>query len=253
MVDLSGKVALVTGSSRGIGRGCAIELARAGADVAVNYRSHAEEGKETAQAIRDLGRSAIVVGADVSDRASVESMANQAIEAFGKIDILVANAAMSVRQRFLEATVEDVEKTIGVCMWGVFHVTHLVAQHLAERGEGGKIVIISSVHSFRPFSGAVAYNMSKAAINNMAYTVAGELAEHRINVNVIEPGWTDTPGERKFMSESDLQAAWRDLPLGKAADIADIGKAAVFLSSPEAGHITGANLRVDGGEWIPSR
>ena len=116
MVDLSGKVALVTGSSRGIGRGCAIQLARAGADVAVNYRSHAEEGEETAQAIRDLGRSAIVVEADVSDRASVESMANQAIEAFGKIDILVANAAMSVRQRFLEATVEDVEKTIVVCI-----------------------------------------------------------------------------------------------------------------------------------------
>ncbi len=253
MVDLTGKVALVTGSSRGIGRGCAIELARAGADVIVNYRSHQAEGEETAQAVRDLGRSAIVIGADVSNRSAVEAMVNQGIEAFGKIDILVANAAMSIRKRFLEATIEDVQKTIDVCMWGVFHVTHLVAQHLAQRGQGGKVVIISSVHSFRPFAGAVAYNMSKSAINNMAYTIAGELAENRINVNVIEPGWTDTPGERQFMNEDELQSAWRSLPLGKAADISDIGKTAAFLSSVDADHITGANLRVDGGEWIPSR
>ena len=114
-------------------------------------------------------------------------------------------------------------------------------------------MIISSVHSFRPFAGAVAYNMYKSAIKNMAYTIAGELAEHRINVNVIEPGWTDTPGERQFMNEDQLQAAWKSLPLGKAADISDIGKTTAFLCSAAADHITGANLRVDGGEWIPSR
>ena len=253
MIDLTGKVALITGSSRGIGRGCAIELAKAGADIIVNYRSHHAEGEETAKAVRDLGRSAIVVGADVSDRNAVEAMVNQGIEAFGKIDILVANAAMSIRKPFLEANIEDIEKTIDVCMWGVFHVTHVVAKHQANRAQGGKIVIISSVHSFRPFAGAVAYNMSKSAINNMAYTIAGELAEHRINVNVIEPGWTDTPGERQFMNEDQLQAAWKSLPLGKAADISDIGKTTAFLCSASADHITGANLRVDGGEWIPSR
>ena len=114
-------------------------------------------------------------------------------------------------------------------------------------------MVISSIHALRPFPNAVAYNMAKGAINNMAYTIAGELADYNINVNVIEPGWTDTPGERNFFPEEFLQESWKNLPLKCAATIEDIGKSVAFFCSSAADHITGSNLRVDGGEWIPVR
>ena len=123
MIDLEKKVALITGSSRGIGRGCAIELAKCGADVIINYYRHGDEAEEVAEIVRGLGRSAIVIGADVSDVNAVEEMINEALDYYGQIDILVSNAAMSVRKPFLETTVEEVSKTLDVCMWGVFYVT----------------------------------------------------------------------------------------------------------------------------------
>ena len=253
MIDLEKKVALITGSSRGIGRGCAIELAKCGADVIINYYRHGDEAEEVAEIVRGLGRSAIVIGADVSDVNAVEEMINEALDYYGQIDILVSNAAMSVRKSFLETTVEEVSKTLDVCMWGVFYVTQIAAKQMVKQGAGGKIVVISSIHALRPFPNAVAYNMAKGAINNMAYTIAGELADYNINVNVIEPGWTDTPGERNFFPEEFLQEAWKNLPLKCAATIEDIGKSVAFFCSSAADHITGSNLRVDGGEWIPAR
>ena len=121
MVNLEKKIALITGSSRGIGRGCAIELAKCGADVIINYYRHGDEAEEVAEIIRGLGRSAIVIGADVSDVNAVEEMINKALDYYGQIDILVSNAAMSIRRPFLETTVEEVSKTLDVCMWGVFY------------------------------------------------------------------------------------------------------------------------------------
>ncbi len=251
MIDLSGKVSIVTGSSRGIGRGVAIELARAGADVAVNYRTHPEEAEETAAAVRQLGREATVLQADVSDRAQVEALVAQTRERFGRLDILVANAAFSIRKPFLDLTAEDVGRTWAVSLWGVFHSCQAAARALVEQGHGGKLVIISSVHAFIPYTTALAYNAAKAGINNMGYTMAAELAEHCINVNIIEPGWIDTPGERQFFSEADLAAAAARLPWRRLGTIQDIGQAVVFLCSPAADYITGACLRVDGGIWLP--
>jgi glucose 1-dehydrogenase len=251
MVNLQNRVALITGASRGIGHGCAIEMAKCGADIIVNYRTHPDEAEEVAGIVRQLGREAITIGADVADRAAVESMVARGIDQFGKIDILVNNAAMSIRKPFLEIPVEDAARTIDVCMWGVFHCSQVVAQEMVKRGNGGKILIISSVHAFIPFGESVAYNTAKAGINNMGYTIATELAEHRINVNVIEPGWTDTPGERKFATEAELQEGGKKLPWGRLGTIEDIGKAAAFLCSDAADYITGACLRVDGGFWLP--
>lgn len=251
MIDLQDKVALITGSSRGIGRGCAIEMAKCGADIIINYRTHPDEAQEVAEAIRQLGRDAITVGADVADRAAVESMIQQGLDRFGKIDILVNNAAMSIRRRLLEISVEEVSQTIDVCMWGVFHSSQVAARHMVERGEGGKILIISSVHAFIPFGNSLAYNTAKAGINHMGYTMATELTQHRINVNIIEPGWTDTPGERNFSTEEELQEGGKKLPWGRLGTIEDIGKAAAFLCSDAADYITGACLRVDGGFWLP--
>ena len=251
MVDLQDKVALITGSSRGIGRGCAIEMATCGADVVINYRTHPDEAEEVAEIVRGLGCDAITVGADIADRDAVEAMVQQGIDRFGKIDILVNNAAMSIRKPFLEIPVADVSRTIDVCMWGVFHCSQVAARHMVERGEGGKILIISSVHAFIPFGNSVAYNTAKAGINHMGYTMATELTEHRINVNVIEPGWTDTPGERNFATEEELREGGKKLPWGRLGTIEDIGKTAAFLCSDAADYITGACLRVDGGFWLP--
>ena len=175
----------------------------------------------------------------------------QGLDRFGKIDILVNNAAMSIRRRLLEISVEEVSQTIDVCMWGVFHSSQVAARHMVERGEGGKILIISSVHAFIPFGNSLAYNTAKAGINHMGYTMATELTQHRINVNIIEPGWTDTPGERNFSTEEELQEGGKKLPWGRLGTIEDIGKAAAFLCSDAADYITGACLRVDGGFWLP--
>jgi glucose 1-dehydrogenase len=249
-MKLTDRVALVTGASRGIGRGCALELGRAGAEVVVNYRSHADEAEEVVQEIRGIGRRAISYGADVGDRAAVDGMVAAALAEFGRIDILVNNAAYSIRKPFIDYTAAEFAEVLQVAMWSVFHCSQAVARHMVERGGGGKILVISSIHAFIPFPNSSPYNTAKAGINHMAYTLAGELAPHRINVNVIEPGWTDTPGERRYYSEEQLRTAGQQLPWGRLGLPEEIGKAAVFLASDDADYITGANLRVDGGIWL---
>ena len=251
MVDLENKVGIVTGSSRGIGRGCALAMAKAGADVVVTYRTHPEEAREVAKIIRQMGREALVVPLDVADRGQVEDMVQAAREKFGEINILVNNAATSVRKPFLEMPVEDMARVLNVSLWGVFHCSQTVARVMVEQGQGGKIIIISSVHAFIPYGTSLPYNTAKAGINNMGYTMAAELAQYHINVNVIEPGWTDTPGERVFYTEEYLKKEGEKLPWRRLGTIEDIGKAATFLASDAADYITGACLRVDGGFWLP--
>lgn len=251
MGSMSGRVAVVTGASRGIGRGCALALARQGARVVVNYNTHADEAAEVVAAIEALGGEAIPHGASVADRPAVDGMFQRALDAFGRVDIVVANAALSVRGPFLELSVEDVARTWDVSLWGVFHTCQAGARAMVAHGQGGKIVVISSVMASMPYAHSVPYNTAKAGINHMAATIATELAPHRINVNVIEPGWTDTPGERRFTDEETLYAAGRQLPWGRLGTIEDVGEACAFLSSDAADYITGANLRVDGGFWLP--
>lgn len=251
MIDLQGKVAFVTGGARGIGRGCALEMAKCGADIVLYDMGNREAAEETVDMIRQVGREAIVAVGDVTDRNAVEAGVQQSLDRFGKIDILVNNAGSSIRNPFLELSVEDAAKTIDVCMWGVFHCSQIVARHMVARGGGGKILIISSVHAFLPFGNSVAYNTAKAGIINMGNTIATELAGHRINVNVIEPGWTDTPGERNYSTVEEQREGAKQLPWGRLGTIEDIGKAAAFLCSDAADYITGATLRVDGGYWLP--
>lgn len=247
MVDLSGKVALITGSSRGIGRGCALEMARAGANITVNYHSHKEDAEAVAGEIRALGREALVVGADVSDRADVDRMVAQTVERFGRLDTAVCNAYYSKRQPFLEIEPEGMRRTLDVTLWGSFHVAQAAARHMVEKGDGGSLLFISSVHAVMPVPTSLAYNTAKAGLNHMAATIAAELTEHRIRANVIEPGWIDTPGERKYASEQEIREAGEKLPWGRLGTIEDIGRAAAFLCSDAADYITGTVLRVDGG------
>jgi glucose 1-dehydrogenase len=250
--SLAGKVALVTGSSRGIGRAIAIELANHGANVAVNALTHCEEGLEVVHQIEALGGKAVLVQADVSDRQQDEQMFANTIRQFGRLDILVNNAASSIRKPLLELEVSDVEKTWGVCLWGVFHCSQLAARQMVQLGQGGNIVNISSVHAFRPFPSSTAYNGAKAAINHMAATWAVELASHGIRVNTIEPGWIDTPGERRYATEEQIKEGGQRLLLKRLGTPEEIAKGVRFLVSDDASYITGTCLRIDGGFVLPS-
>lgn len=250
MVDLTGKVALITGASRGIGRATAVEMAQAGAQIAVNYHSHGEEAEEVAEEVRQSGSEAITCGADVSNREAVESMVKATVIAFGRLDILVSNAYYSKREPFLELSLEAMRRTIDVTLWGAFHTAQVAARQMVAQKQGGSILFISSVLSFIPVATSLPYNTAKAGINQMSATIANELASHRIRSNVIEPGWTDTPGERQYSTEEQLQEGGKKLPWGRLATPQDIARSATFLSSDAADYITGAALRVDGGYWL---
>ena len=136
-------------------------------------------------------------------------------------------------------------------MWGAFYVLRAAAQQMIDQGEGGGIVLVSSPHAFLPIPRSMAYNMAKAAIEQMAKTAALELAEHRIRVNVFQPGWTDTPGERKFASEEKLLEAGRTIPLGRLGNSEEMAAAILFLCDPRHQYMTGATLLVDGGISLP--
>lgn len=245
--SLADRVALVTGGNRGIGRGCVLELARRGADVAINFRRHGEEAEEAAREVRALGRRAIVVQGDVADRTACRDMVDRTVAELGRLDIVVANAALNIRKPFLELEENDVAATLGVTWWGAFHISQFGARQMVMQGGGGAIVMISSVHAVLPVPNSLAYNAAKAGMNHMARTIAAELAPHRIRVNVVEPGWTDTPGERVFATEDEIREGGARLPLGRLGTAADIAHGVAYLASPEAGYVTGATLRIDGG------
>jgi glucose 1-dehydrogenase len=250
MKRLEGKIALVTGAARGIGRGIALCMAEEGADVLVSDRANPEETGEVVKTITEMGRRAVAWRADVADRAQVQAAVQCAVDHFGRLDIAVANPAYSVRQPFIEARWEDVERVIAVSQFGVFHLGQLAAQQMVAQRSGGKIIIIGSIHAEMPFARSAAYNMAKAAINQLAATMAGEVARHHVNVNVINPGWIDTPGERGSNSEEDIQRGARRIPWGRLGMPRDIGRCAVFLASDDADYITGSCLRVDGGYML---
>jgi len=248
---LSGKVALITGGARGIGRACAEELARAGADVAFCDLGGTETAAGTLAGIAAAGRRGRYHRCDIADRGQVEAMFAALADEWGRLDVLVNNAAFSIRKPLIELEVEDVRKTWDVCLWGVFHCSQLAARQMVKQGEGGAIVSISSVHAFRPFARSTAYNAAKAALNQMSGTWAVELAPHRIRVNVIEPGWIDTPGERAFYTEEQLKEEGARLPLGRLGRPEEIARAVRFLASEDASYVTGSVMRVDGGIVLP--
>ncbi len=246
-MNLEGRTALVTGAGRGIGRGCAVELARAGADIAINDRQPSADTDAALAEIRALGRTAILVDGDAFDRTSCEGIVDRAIAGLGKVDILVSNPAYSRRGDFLNFDPATFEKVLQGTLVAGFHISQLVARHLVQRNQGGKIVFISSVHARIPYAGSVAYNAGKSGLNHMAQTIAAELIRYRINVNVIEPGWIDTPGEHIAFGDEAIQAGAALLPWKRLGTPADIGQAAAFLCSPAADYITGTSLLVDGG------
>jgi glucose 1-dehydrogenase len=230
--SFNGKVALVTGASLGIGRATAIALGQAGASVVVNFRSSDDAAAEAVQLIQAAGGKAFEHQADVSDHNAVQEMVARCISKFGRLDIAVSNAAYSDRERFYEADLEGFRRTVDVTMWGAFNLLHAASGQMIRQGDAGTIVLVSSPHAFIAVPRAMAYNMSKAAIEHMAKTAAIELAEHRIRVNMIQPGWTDTPGERKFATDETLEKAGAGIPLGRLGTPEEMASAILFLCDP---------------------
>ena len=248
---LAGKVAFVTGASSGIGRATAEALARAGADVALNYFSMPEAAEEAAASIRSLGRKAKLYPVDVSDQTAVEAMVSDIVATFGRLDVFVSSAVYSEREPFTTADMAGFRKTVDVTMWGAFYCLRAASNAMVAQGQGGSAVMVSSPHGQIAFPHCMAYNMSKAAIDMMMKTAATELMPHKIRVNAVYPGWTNTPGERKFTSEENLRKAAASVPLGRLATSEEIARAVLFLTEPESFYITGTILHIDGGIFLP--
>ena len=246
-MSLQGKVALITGAGRGIGQGCAIQLAMRGADLIINDRLGSPDLKDTADRVQQLGRTCHMIEGDVFSRAGCEAVVETAIQRGGRIDILISNPAYSRRGAFLEYPPEEFERTIQGTLTSGFHMSQLVSRHLVSRGSRGKIVFISSVQAEMPIALCAPYGAAKAGLNHMMRSISVELAPYRINVNAIEPGWIDTPGERVTFSAETIEKEGKQLPWGRMGTPDDIGHAAAFLVSDEADYITGTVLPVDGG------
>jgi glucose 1-dehydrogenase len=213
MTRLVGKIAIVTGASAGIGRATALALAREGADVAINYLTYPEAAAEVAEQVRAFGRRTFLFPVDVADQEAVEDMVSRTVAEFGSLDIYVSNAAYSDEDLFYQADMGGFRRSIDVTMWGAFYGFRAAANQLIRQGRGGNLVAIGSVHAVQAIPRSMAYNMAKAALDQMVRTAALELSKHRIRANIIYPGWTDTPGERKYFSEEVLQRAGAGLPL----------------------------------------
>jgi glucose 1-dehydrogenase len=252
---LTDHVAIVSGASKGIGRATAIALARAGADVVLNYYS--PNGAETPQAeaaadeIRALGRRAKLAPGDVSDQSYVDDLVATTLAEWGRLDHAITNAVYSDREPFHRADMAGFRRTIDVTMWGAFYLVRAAANAFLQQGRGGSIVIVSSPHAFIPVPNAMAYNMAKAALDQMAKTAAIELIDHKIRVNIIHPGWIDTPGERKFLPDEEIQRAGAMLPWGRMGRPEEIARGVVFFCDPASEYMTGANLLIDGGNTLP--
>jgi glucose 1-dehydrogenase len=249
-LPFAGKVALVTGAASGIGRATAVALARAGADVAVNDLRFSPEGGVVAE-INALGRRAVPFPVDVSDQPAVEAMVARTVAELGRLDVYVSSAVFSDREPFTTADMAGFRKTIDVSMWGSYYVLRAACNQMIRQGQGGAVVIVSSPHADIPFPFCMAYNMAKAAQDQMARTAAIELLPHKIRVNIVHPGWTDTPGERKHFTEEALRKAGPTLPAGRLARPDEIARGVLFLADPAAEYLNGTTLKVDGGLGLP--
>ena len=257
------KVAIVTGSSKGIGQAIAAAFAAHGADVVVNYNSDAAGAAETASQIEAVGRRAVVAHADVSQAEQVDAMVEACLRAFGRVDILVNNAAIGYRPRggFLEIPKTDWDRVLRVNLDSLFFCSQRVLREMVVCGQGGKIINLSSVHGLitGPRGKVSPYYLTKAAINMFTKALAVEFAPHRINVNAIAPGAIRTPGLGKYPPDAE-EPYRRRVPLGGRAEATEISGTAVYLASSLSDYMTGQVLYVDGGytvsgtltDWTPS-
>ena len=248
MGQLDQKVAIVTGSDSGIGRAIAIQFAREGASVVVNYAHAQDKAEEVRQTIEKSGGRVLVVQADVSQYQQVANLIQKTIQQFGRIDIMVNNAGMEIHSPFLEETEQNFDRVLGVDLKGAFFGAQLAAREMVKRQIAGRIINISSVHEDLPMPGNVPYCCAKGGMRMLARTICLELAPHHITVNNIGPGAVHTPIDRDVEADPEkMGALLKEIPLHRMAQPEEVASLAVFLASDASAYITGATYFIDGG------
>ncbi len=247
---LDGRVALVTGGSRGIGKAIALTLATRGAAVAVNYASREEAAIEVVQAIEGAGGKAIAVGFDVADEDAVKAGIDRVVKELGGLQVLVNNAGISIDALLMRAKAEDFDRIVAVNQRGAFLCMKAASRHLLRAKADGRVINVSSVVGEQGNAGQTMYAASKAALLGMTKSVARELASRGVTVNAVTPGFIETD-----MTDASLQGDARDallgqIPLGRIGRPEDVAEAVAYLASPAAAYVTGHVLRVNGGLLI---
>jgi len=244
MITLTNKVALVTGAGQGIGLEICRKLASAGAKVILNDLDTTLANKAAAEII-DAGGVCISIAGDSGDMKVIKRMVEMAVTSFGRLDIAIANAGITLYGDFFSYTQEAFFKVMQVNLGGTFFLAQAAAKQMRQQKKGGSLLFMSSVTGHQAHKNLAAYGMSKAAIEMFAKNLVIELSEFRINVNCIAPGATAT---ERTLEDKEYEETWsRITPMGRAASVADIANAALFLVSDEARHITGQSLIIDGG------
>lgn len=247
---LEGKIALITGSDSGIGQGSAIEFAKEGADLVIHYLADKAGAEQTRESVEATGQRAIVVQADISDEAQVERMFSEAVESFGRVDILMNNAGVDASgDHVADLSTATWDKAIRTNVYGAFFCCRKYIQ-LRKAGtfDGGKIINVTSVHQENPNAGGADYDCSKGALRNLTTTLALELAPLKINVNNLGPGMVLTPFNQAAIDDPELlEKQVQSIPWKRAALPAEIGRLAVFLASSDSDYVTGSTYFMDGG------
>ncbi len=247
---LEGRVALVTGGQQGIGQATALRLAEEGADIALNFLDDADAAGSVAGLVRGFGRRCAVIQADVSRPEDVRRLVETAERELGGVDVLVNNAGIFPREPFLDLAEATWDAVLATNLKGSFLCGQLVARSLVRRGRPGAIVNLASSAPYRGSARGTHYMASKAGVVGLTRGMALELAPHRIRVNAVAPGLTNTAQPRYGATEEQIQERARQVPLGGMARPEDIAAVIAFLASDDASHITGQVIHVNGGEYL---
>jgi len=248
MKMLENRVAVVTGSSSGIGQRIAVKLAEAGANLIINYSGHRDGAEETLAQVETAGSKGIFVQADVSKPSDLRTLIEKGWEAFGSLDILVNNAGVEKKADFGDVTEEDYDRVLGVNLKGSFFLTQAFVRKLREAKKTGRIINISSVHEDISFPGFASYCASKGGLRMLTRTLAVELGPEGFTINNVAPGAIGTPMNKSLLEDKPkLDALLANIPLGRLGSTDDVADLVVFLASDAAAYVNGSTFTVDGG------
>jgi L-rhamnose 1-dehydrogenase len=248
---LENKVVLVTGASTGIGRAAAVGAAQQGADVALNYASSDAKAKSAVAEIEALGRRALAIKGDVAEADTASAFVEQAVAAFGRVDVMVSNAGICPFHSFLEMPPEVMERTMRVNLHGAYYMCQAAARQMVAQGEGGSIVAVSSISALVGGEFQTHYTPTKAGVHSLMQSAAIALGRHRIRCNSVLPGTILTEiNKGDLADEAKRERMTARIPLGRLGDPEDLVGPIVFLASNMAAYVTGAALLVDGGAFV---
>ena len=250
---LDNKVAVITGADSGIGRAIAIQFAKEGAIVVVNYAHNQQKAEEVRQSIQQQNGRALVIQADVGQYQQALGLIHQAVEHFNRLDIMVNNAAMEIHSPFVDVTEEQFDRVISIDLKGAFFCAQAAAREMIQRKTPGRVVNISSVHEDLAMPQNVPYCCAKGGLRMLTRTIALELAPYSITVNNIAPGAVDTPIDADVKADPEkMEALLNEIPLHRMGQPEEIAKLALYLASDAAAYVTGSTYVIDGGLMINS-